>query len=52
MKGIDRKRSQLTSSKINNETEDLMQQPVEVSRHEQAEAVVTYGIPWVIPDTL
>jgi hypothetical protein len=50
MKEIDRKRSLLTSSKNNNE--DSLQQSVEVSHHEHAEAGVTNSIPEVIPDTL
>jgi hypothetical protein len=35
MKEIDSKRSLLISSKNNNEIEGLLQQPVEIGRHEQ-----------------
>jgi hypothetical protein len=50
MKEIDSK-SLLISSKNNNEIEGLLQQPVEVGRHEQAEAAVTYSIPGDETDT-
>ena len=52
MKEIDSKRSLLISSKNNNEIEGLLQQPVEVGPHEQAEAAVTYSIPGMRPDIL
>jgi hypothetical protein len=52
MKEIDSKRSLLISSKNNNEIEGLLQQPVEIGRHEQAEAAVAYSIPGMRPDIL